>query len=122
MSRFKDAFTYGADALMDQCGDAMEYWPLGVEDDAFDLDVIWTDLMTRDSAEGRGIGSSSLAEVQIWADDARGIEAVTIKSDLLVRNTVQWRVMAILETVGGMHRLTVERCDRSVVGRGRGAR
>lgn len=123
MSAFNDAMTFGNEALLEATGEAYEYWPGGVEDDAIEIDAIWTGLGRGDREGARG-GRNEFAEaeVQIWADDTRGVAEPAVRLDKILRSGHEWCVMAVLESVGAMHRLAVERVDRSVVGRGRGTR
>ena len=122
MSRFTDAFQIGGEALLYSNGETVDYWPAGVEDDAIEITAIWTGLTSGDRDDGRGRSEYAEAEVQIWADDTRGVAEPAVRLDKIIKGGAEWRVMNIIETVAGMHRLSVERVARSVVGRGRGTR
>lgn len=123
MSRFTDAMNIANEALLNATGDTVEYWPGGVEDDALEITAIWTGQIRGDRDDARaGRSEYNEAEVQIWADDVRGVAEPDLRLDKILHAGAEWRVMAILESVAGMHRLSVERVARSIVGRGRGAR
>lgn len=124
MSKFTAAMESANDSLLDQLGDTVEYWPGGVEADGRDIDAIWTDGTTLEHDDPKRPGASgvAVAEVQVWSDDTRGVAEPNLKSDALVRAGRVWRVVQVIETVGGMHRLLVEWTSRAVVGSSRGRR
>lgn len=122
MSRFSESMSFGNEALMDNNGDGIEYWPAGDEDEAIEIDAIWTELTTQELGDDRRQTQTGRAECQIFADDDRGVASVTLKADVIVKDGGRWVVMEILETVAGMHRLLVEAETRGVVGRARGRR
>lgn len=122
MSAFGDQMESANEMLLEQTGDSIEYWPAGVEADAVDIDAIWTGLGEQVEQREHGAEVVRRAEVQIWADDTRGIETVNVKGDKIVRVGETWTVVAVLETVAGMHRLHAELGNRDVVGRSRGRR
>lgn len=120
MSRFDEQMAIGGAGLMDQLGDVIEYWPAGVEDDAVEIVAVFTGQTAREEDAGRFRDKGHRGELMVWADAEIGVAAPNLKSDIAVVNGMSWRVMEILETVGGLHRLQVERVTRNVVGRGRG--
>lgn len=120
MSRFEDAMQTGGACMMYELSDPYVYWPGGAVADAITIDAIWTGMHQGDEFDDRGISECARAEVQIWADDDNGVASPAIQKDIIVKDGAHWRVMEILETTGGLHRLNVERVDRAVVGRGRG--
>jgi hypothetical protein len=120
MSRFNEQMAIGGAGLMDQLGDVIEYWPGGDEDSAVEIVAVFTGQTSREEDAGRFRDGGHKGELMVWADAEIGVAAPNLKSDIAVVNGASWRVMEILETVGGMHRLQVERVTRNVVGRGRG--
>lgn len=120
MSKFSDAMQVAGAGLMDRLADAIAYWPAGVEDDEIEIVGIFTGQVAREADSGRMRDGGHRGELQVWADDANGVAAPAILSDIAVIDGANWRVIEILETVGGIHRLLVERVERNVVGRGRG--
>jgi hypothetical protein len=107
---------------MEQCSDLRSYWPGGLASAAVMRMVIFTAGIGRDEPVGGRLGESLVerGEIQVWADGVRGIAQPKVKSDIVVIDGAPWRVMEKVETVGGMHRLGVEKMGRSVVGGGRG--
>lgn len=122
MSRFTEAQGIASESLMEQLAEPIEYWPLGVEEDAIDIDAIFTPYTTREAPGERRTAQTRRAELQIWADVERGVVSPELKSDVAIINGVHWLVSEELETSGTMHRLMVERVARCVVGRARGVR
>lgn len=120
MSKFTDAMAIGGASLMDQLGKLREYWPAGDEDSAVEIVSVFTGQEAQEDDGGRFRDGGHQGELLVWADAGLGVAAPNLKSDIAVVNGAEWRVMKILETVGGMHRLQVERVSRGVVGRGRG--
>lgn len=120
MSKFTDAMGVGGASLMDQLADTVEYWPGGDEESAVEIVAVFTGQAAREDDGGRFRDGGHQGELLVWADADLGVVAPNLKSDIAVVNGAEWRVMEILETVGGMHRLMVERVVRGVVGRGRG--
>lgn len=122
MSKFTDAMAIANAALLDAAGDSIEYWPAGEEADAITIDAIFTGQMASVVDRERGKGEVHRGELQIWADATRGVETPDLLNDLAVIDDVNWRVVEIIETVAGMHRLVVEKSKRDTTGRGRGWR
>lgn len=122
MSVFSDQIGLGNAALLAQCGDTIEYWPSGVEDDAVEIQAIFTVWQGQNVSEGRNSDEAWRGEIQIWADDDQGVAVPNMKGDVVVYGGKRWVVTEVLETMAGMHRLQVERGRRDVVGRGRGRR
>lgn len=122
-SRFTDAMSMGNEALLYETGESVEYWPGGIEDDAIDIDAIWTGLSSIEREDGSGrMIEFARAEVQIWADDTRGVATLQLKLDRVVHGGLNWVVCEELEAVTGMHRFIAERQKRAVVGNPRGRR
>ncbi len=122
-SRFTDAMSQANEALLYATGEPVEYWPGGIEDDAIDIDAIWTGLSSieREDSNERMV-EFARAEVQIWADATRGVETLQLKLDRVVHGGLNWVVTEELEAVTGMHRFIAERQKRAVVGNPRGRR
>lgn len=121
MSLFSESMEMGNEALLAATGDPAEYWPGGDEEEARDINVIWTGLERGGRADLRaGESKVSRVEAQVWADDDRGIADPELELDVIVFGSVRWVVMEVIETVAGMHRLRMERGARDVVGKGRG--
>lgn len=111
----------GNAALLHETGDVHAYWPAGVEADAIEIDVIWTGQRTFEQPAMReGKEQVEQAEAQVWANETNGVASPKILHDKIVHGGVVWTVVGVLETVGGMHRLQMERVKRTVVGSGRG--
>lgn len=118
VSRFADAMVGGNAGLVYELGDLHAYWPAGVEADAVDVWVIWTDLR-RDEQAGMHGGKEEIAqaEAQVLVSE---VASPKIRHDKVVHGGATWVVAALLETVGGMHRLTMEQVKATVKGSGRG--
>ncbi len=82
------------------------------------MSVIWTDVgvMEQPGVHG-GREEIAVAEVQVAVS---AVAAPKIRHDKIIHGGVPWVVDAVLESVGGMHRLRVEWVKPTVRGMGRG--
>ncbi len=120
MSRFDDAISAGLESMIYQCGDPIEYWPAGEEDDAIEIEGIFTATRGMEAEAGSMRSDTRMGELQIFADAERGVVNIDLRNDIAVINSGHWRVTEVYETVAGMHRLQVEWADRAAVRRTRG--
>lgn len=116
MSKYDDQIAFGNTQLFEQLADDRAYWPGGDSGAAVTIPVVFTGHITEDLSEERGTKTQlAIAEAMVLQSD---VASPVIKSDIVVIDSDNWRVMRVLESVGGIHRLEIQKMARSVAGGG----